>query len=97
MPFNTPDHLHYMGKAALSNSDLSHSILQSVKETRNISEELQPIEIGGIASPPHMGDMVDSIDSISPSGDKRRNKLGYQRTTIACGLYFAQRYLSRVN
>lgn len=38
------------------------------------------------SSTPHMRNMaLGTTSELSPTGDKRRNKLGYHRTSVACG------------
>ena len=37
------------------------------------------------SSTPHMRNMALGAADLSPTGDKRRNKLGYHRTSVACG------------
>jgi hypothetical protein len=57
-------------------------------QERRLSKKVTPIlDFRCMASSPHLQNMADDTDSGSPAGggDKRRNKLGYQRTTIACG------------
>jgi hypothetical protein len=57
----------------------------SVKK-RRASKGKIPAEIKRSASTPHMRSLagVDG-DSLSPTTDKKRNKLGYHRTSVACG------------
>jgi hypothetical protein len=56
-------------------------------KVRRDSKKLQlPVDIRRTSSSPHIVGIVQGMDTASPPGsDKRRNKLGYQRTTIACG------------
>jgi len=38
------------------------------------------------SSTPHMRNLaLGAASDLSPTGDKRRNKLGYHRTSVACG------------
>jgi hypothetical protein len=46
-----------------------------------------PAEIRRSASSPHIRGLASSDSSaLSPTTDKRRNKLGYHRTSVACGM-----------
>jgi len=57
------------------------------KEKRHTKTASLVVDVKRSSSSPQIHGMVQGSDSSSPPGDKRRNKLGYQRTTIACGMY----------
>lgn len=45
-----------------------------------------PTEIRRSTSTPHMRNLaLTTSGELSPTADKRRNKLGYHRTSVACG------------
>lgn len=59
--------------------------LQSNKKRRPSKGKLPP-EIRRSASTPHMRNLaLATSGELSPTADKRRNKLGYHRTSVACG------------
>lgn len=78
----------YTGHTSVANSEISH-LGPQLNKGKQPSEKVQlPAEIRRTASSPQIRGMVQGTDTASLSGDKRRNKLGYQRTTIACGEFF---------
>lgn len=54
---------------------------------RKASRNKLPSDLKRSQSTPHIRGlaMADTTSSISPTMDKRRNKLGYHRTSVACG------------
>lgn len=62
---------------------------QSVEATgkkRKASRNKPPSDLKRSQSTPHMrGLAMADTSSLSPTIDKRRNKLGYHRTSVACG------------
>ncbi|KAL1631806.1 hypothetical protein SLS56_004327 [Neofusicoccum ribis] len=55
-------------------------------EKRRLSKGKIPPAIKRSSSTPHMRALALGESSpISPNSDKRRNKLGYHRTSVACG------------
>jgi len=53
---------------------------------RKSSRHKPPSDLKRSQSTPHMrGLAMADTSSISPTIDKRRNKLGYHRTSVACG------------
>lgn len=58
---------------------------QSAKK-RRASKGKIPAEIRRSASSPHIRSLATpELGSLSPTADKRRSKLGYHRTAVACG------------
>jgi hypothetical protein len=57
----------------------------STKKRRQSKGKI-PAEIRRSTSTPHMRNLALSTSGeLSPTSDKRRNKLGYHRTSVACG------------
>jgi len=57
-----------------------------VNKKRRPSKGKGPPEIRRSSSTPHMHNLaLASSGELSPTADKRRNKLGYHRTSVACG------------
>jgi hypothetical protein len=68
---------------------------QQAKQKRRPSKGKIPPEIRRSSSTPHMHNLgLTTSGELSPT-DKRRNKLGYHRTSVACGKYQALTFLSR--
>lgn len=62
---------------------------QRSKQKRRPSKVKVPPEIRRSSSTPHMHNLgLTTSGELSPT-DKRRNKLGYHRTSVACGKYQA--------
>ncbi|KAF2737601.1 hypothetical protein EJ04DRAFT_104139 [Polyplosphaeria fusca] len=58
---------------------------QAAKKRRSSKAKVGP-EIRRSSSTPHMRNLaLATSGELSPTGDKRRNKLGYHRTSVACG------------
>lgn len=58
---------------------------QLLKQRRRASKE-KTATIRRSSSTPHMRNLpLGTPSDLSPTGDKRRNKLGYHRTSVACG------------
>jgi hypothetical protein len=58
---------------------------QQLLKKRRASKDKTSI-IRRSSSTPHMRNMaLGTTSELSPTGDKRRNKLGYHRTSVACG------------
>lgn len=55
---------------------------------RKASRGKLPSDLKRSQSTPHIRGLAMSENTISPTIDKRRNKLGYHRTSVACGTYF---------
>ncbi|KAF2749209.1 hypothetical protein M011DRAFT_399049 [Sporormia fimetaria CBS 119925] len=59
---------------------------QHLNKKRRPSKGRGPPEIRRSSSTPHMRNMaLTQSGELSPTVDKRRNKLGYHRTSVACG------------
>lgn len=64
----------------------SPSLLQHSNKKRRSSKSKIPAEIRRSSSTPHMRSLaITTSGELSPTADKRRNKLGYHRTSVACG------------
>lgn len=58
---------------------------QQLLKKRRASKEKAAV-IRRSSSTPHMRNLaLGTASELSPTGDKRRNKLGYHRTSVACG------------
>ncbi|KAF2873075.1 hypothetical protein BDV95DRAFT_490388 [Massariosphaeria phaeospora] len=58
---------------------------ESIKKRRSSKGKI-PAEIRRSSSTPHMRNLaLGASGELSPTADKRRNKLGYHRTSVACG------------
>jgi hypothetical protein len=70
-------------------SQPGHAILPSSSyssKKRRPSKSKVPPEIRRSSSTPHMRNLaLAAAGELSPTADKRRNKLGYHRTSVACG------------
>jgi len=76
------DHLN-TPTSGQSNASVSHS--QSSKKRRSSKGKSLP-EIRRSSSTPHMRNLaLANSGDLSPTSEKRRNKLGYHRTSVACG------------
>lgn len=65
---------------------LEASPQQQLLKKRRASKDKTSSIIRRSASTPHMRNMaLGTTSELSPTGDKRRNKLGYHRTSVACG------------
>jgi hypothetical protein len=72
---------------ALTGLTTAHSHQQAVKKRRSSKAKVGP-ELRRSSSTPHMRNLaLANSGELSPTGDKRRNKLGYHRTSVACGMW----------
>lgn len=59
---------------------------QPASKKRRSSKDRASTSIRRSSSTPHMRNLaLGTTGDLSPTGDKRRNKLGYHRTSVACG------------
>lgn len=59
---------------------------ESTLKKRKAAKGKGPADLRRSASTPHLhGPPVGDSGPLSPNSDKRRNKLGYHRTSVACG------------
>lgn len=59
---------------------------QQPLKKRRPSKDKAPSAIRRSSSTPHMRNLaLSNSGELSPTADKRRNKLGYHRTSVACG------------
>jgi hypothetical protein len=77
---------HFQSKSAMAGdeqSTLSHHL--SSKKRRS-SKSKVPGELRRSTSTPHMRNLaLGNSGELSPTSNKPRNKLGYHRTSVACG------------
>ncbi|KAF1966283.1 hypothetical protein BU23DRAFT_487235 [Bimuria novae-zelandiae CBS 107.79] len=83
LPGNAEDHPEY--NSAQTDHAVEVSPQQQLLKKRRASKD-KPSIIRRSSSTPHMRNLaLGTTNELSPSGDKRRNKLGYHRTSVACG------------
>ncbi|KAJ4297498.1 hypothetical protein N0V90_005390 [Kalmusia sp. IMI 367209] len=71
--------------AARPDQAVEASPQQQLNKKRRASKDKTAI-IRRSSSTPHMRNLaLGTTSELSPTGDKRRNKLGYHRTSVACG------------
>jgi hypothetical protein len=59
---------------------------ESTLKKRKAAKGKTPTDLRRSASTPHLrGPPLGDSGPLSPNSDKRRNKLGYHRTSVACG------------
>jgi hypothetical protein len=76
-PFNSPNQLDGFQIPGTRDSSL---------KKRKAAKAKVPIDLRRSASTPHLrGPTLGDSGPLSPNSDKRRNKLGYHRTSVACG------------
>ncbi|KAF2277664.1 uncharacterized protein EI97DRAFT_300921 [Westerdykella ornata] len=74
------------GKHEVSDSGLSFAQEQQTNKKRRASQGTVPSQIRRASLTPHMrGLALSNAGELSPTAEKRRNKLGYHRTSVACG------------
>jgi hypothetical protein len=62
------------------------SLRESSLKKRKASKAKVPSDLRRSASTPHIrGVALTDSGPLSPTSEKRRNKLGYHRTSVACG------------
>ena len=79
-------------ESAISPGDSSRDAacgLSSLGKRRRSSKDNFRPDLNPSASQPHLRHLAntDAVKSPSPSLDKKRNKLGYHRTSVACGTF----------
>lgn len=78
------DHSH--PPALLNGHDQSAQIQQASSKKRRSSKSKVPSELRRSSSTPHMRNLaLGASGDLSPTSNKARNKLGYHRTSVACG------------
>ena len=76
---------HLQSKPALAAQDPTQSHSLSSKKRRS-SKSKVPSELRRSSSTPHMRNLaLGNSGELSPTSNKARNKLGYHRTSVACG------------
>ncbi|KAF2017169.1 hypothetical protein BU24DRAFT_345404 [Aaosphaeria arxii CBS 175.79] len=66
---------------------VDQSPLQQANKKRRPSKGKVQTDLRRVSSTPHMRNLAlqTTAGDLSPTADKRRNKLGYHRTSVACG------------
>lgn len=78
------DHLEF--KNTLSGPDSTIHAPQQASKKRRSSKSKVPGELRRSTSTPHMRNLaLGQSGELSPTSNKARNKLGYHRTSVACG------------
>lgn len=73
--------------AAQPDQAVEDSPQQQLLKKRRASKDKAAV-IRRSSSTPHMRNLaLGAASELSPTGDKRRNKLGYHRTSVACGRF----------
>jgi len=68
------------------NHEVAHAAPPQSNKKRRSSKSKATEGIRRSVSTPHMRNLAQAdTGSVSPTADKRRNKLGYHRTSVACG------------
>jgi hypothetical protein len=79
------DHLEF--KNTLTGSESTIQTHQHLSKKRRSSKSKIPGELRRSTSTPHMRNLaVGTSGELSPTSNKARNKLGYHRTSVACGM-----------
>lgn len=92
-----PDHASALSSTARSDSlettfasqePIAQACLHSTRKRRS-SKIKMPSELRRSSSTPHMRHLaLGASGELSPTSNKPRNKLGYHRTSVACGKRF---------
>lgn len=78
---------HLESKGALTSPDLNFQSHQQSGKKRRSSKGKIPGELRRSTSTPHMRNVaLGQSGELSPTSNKARNKLGYHRTSVACGM-----------
>ncbi|KAF1359975.1 hypothetical protein EJ07DRAFT_117972 [Lizonia empirigonia] len=78
------EHLEF--KNTLTRSDSTTQTHQLLSKKRRSSKSKVPGELRRSTSTPHMRNLaLATSGDLSPTSNKARNKLGYHRTSVACG------------
>lgn len=73
-------------KSAATGQGPSSQSLHSSNKKRRSSKSKVPSELRRSTSTPHMRNLaLGNSGEVSPTSNKPRNKLGYHRTSVACG------------
>lgn len=71
----------------LTGQDSTNQTHQHTSKKRRSSKSKIPGELRRSTSTPHMRNMaLGTSGELSPTSNKARNKLGYHRTSVACGM-----------
>jgi hypothetical protein len=78
------DHLEF--KNTLTGPDSTIHAPHQASKKRRSSKSKVPGELRRSTSTPHMRNLALQSGELSPTSNKARNKLGYHRTSVACGM-----------
>jgi hypothetical protein len=88
------DHLPSM--STLTDDEPGSQLHHSSTKKRRSSKSKVPSELRRSTSTPHMRNMaLGNSGELSPTSNKPRNKLGYHRTSVACGRLHKLHFVSR--
>jgi hypothetical protein len=77
---------HVLSKPTMPGQELSTESHQLSAKKRRSSKSKVPGELRRTSSTPHMRNLaLGNSGDLSPTSNKPRNKLGYHRTSVACG------------
>jgi hypothetical protein len=77
---------HVTSKPAMTGQEHSIESQQLSAKKRRSSKSKVPGELRRTSSTPHMRNLaLGNSGELSPTSNKPRNKLGYHRTSVACG------------
>lgn len=86
------EHLEF--RNTLTGSDSTTQTHQLLSKKRRSSKSKVPGELRRSTSTPHMRNLaLATSGDLSPTSNKARNKLGYHRTSVACGMSTKQTFL----
>lgn len=75
-------------QAALSGQESTTQLHHHSTKKRRSSKSKVPSDLRRSSSTPHMRHLaLGNSGELSPTSNKPRNKLGYHRTSVACGMY----------
>lgn len=75
-------------KNTFTGSDFTAQTQHHLSKKRRSSKSKTPGELRRSTSTPHMRNLALSTSGeLSPTSNKARNKLGYHRTSVACGMF----------
>lgn len=87
------EHLEF--RNTLTESESAPQTHQHPTKKRRSSKSKIPGELRRSTSTPHMRNLaLATSGDLSPTSNKARNKLGYHRTSVACGMFTKQTSLS---
>lgn len=77
---------HAQSRSTMTGQELNTTSHQLSSKKRRSSKSKVPGELRRSTSTPHMRNLaLGNSGDLSPTSNKPRNKLGYHRTSVACG------------